>query len=48
MRKELIAPCGMNCGVCANYLAMQNNQKRKDFISRIVPVADHAARTAHT
>jgi len=21
MNKELIAPCGMNCGLCANYLA---------------------------
>jgi hypothetical protein len=29
MFKELIAPCGMNCGVCANYLAMQNDLKKK-------------------
>ena len=31
MRKELIAPCGMNCGVCTNYLAMQNDLKKKGF-----------------
>lgn len=26
--KELIAPCGMNCGVCSRYLAYVNNLKR--------------------
>ncbi|MBN1369722.1 MAG: DUF3795 domain-containing protein [Dehalococcoidaceae bacterium] len=31
MDKELIAPCGMNCGLCANYLAMQNGLKKKGF-----------------
>ena len=31
MHEELIAPCGMNCGVCANYLAMQNDLKKKGF-----------------
>jgi len=31
MLKELIAPCGMNCSVCANYLAMQNDLKKKGF-----------------
>ena len=31
MRKELIAPCGMNCNVCANYLAMQHDLKKKGF-----------------
>lgn len=31
MHEELIAPCGMNCGVCANYLAMQNDLKKEGF-----------------
>ena len=31
MQKEFIAPCGMNCGVCANYLAMQNDLKKNGF-----------------
>jgi len=26
--EELIAPCGMNCAVCSNYLAYVNNLKR--------------------
>ena len=25
LNKELIAPCGMNCGICSNYLAYKNN-----------------------
>lgn len=25
MEEKLIAPCGMNCGVCINYLTMKNN-----------------------
>ncbi len=25
---ELIAPCGMNCAICSNYLAYVNNLKR--------------------
>jgi len=29
MRKELIAPCGMNCNVCSNYLALINDTKAK-------------------
>jgi hypothetical protein len=29
MNEELIAPCGMNCGVCASYLAMKNDVKKK-------------------
>ena len=29
MNKELIAPCGMNCGICASYLAMKNYLKKK-------------------
>lgn len=27
IEKELIAPCGMNCGVCARYLTLKNNIK---------------------
>ncbi|MFC1970562.1 DUF3795 domain-containing protein [Chloroflexota bacterium] len=29
--EELIAPCGMNCGVCISYLAMRNDLNRKGF-----------------
>jgi hypothetical protein len=29
MEHNLIAPCGMNCGVCAGYLALRNDIKRK-------------------
>ena len=25
MNEELIAPCGMNCGICSSYLAMKND-----------------------
>jgi hypothetical protein len=31
MNQDLIAPCGMNCGVCASYLAMANDLKKKGF-----------------
>ncbi len=31
MKEELIAPCGMNCGVCVSYLAMVNDLKGKGF-----------------
>jgi Protein of unknown function (DUF3795) len=31
MNQELIAPCGMNCGLCASYLAMKNDLKQKGF-----------------
>lgn len=27
MDEQLIAPCGMNCGVCSGYLAMKNDVK---------------------
>lgn len=27
--QELIAPCGMNCGLCSGYLALKNDVKRK-------------------
>jgi hypothetical protein len=29
MNEELIAPCGMNCSLCASYLAMKNDLRRK-------------------
>ncbi|MCW4041974.1 MAG: DUF3795 domain-containing protein [Candidatus Bathyarchaeota archaeon] len=29
MKAELIAPCGMNCNLCSNYLALQNDAKAK-------------------
>lgn len=29
MKAELIAPCGMNCNVCSNYLALVNDTKAK-------------------
>ena len=29
MKVELIAPCGMNCNVCSNYLALKNDTKAK-------------------
>ena len=31
MEEMLIAPCGMNCGVCVHYLAMKNDLKNKGF-----------------
>jgi hypothetical protein len=31
MEDQLIAPCGMNCGVCVSYLAMKNDLKNKGF-----------------
>ena len=31
LSKELIAPCGMNCGICSSYLAYKNNIKGKGF-----------------
>jgi len=31
MEEELIAPCGMNCGVCSAYLAMKYDLKKKGF-----------------
>ncbi|HER23748.1 MAG TPA: DUF3795 domain-containing protein [Candidatus Atribacteria bacterium] len=31
MDEKLIAPCGMNCGVCISYLAMKNDLNRQGF-----------------
>jgi len=28
-KDDLIAPCGMNCRICASYLALKNNVKAK-------------------
>ena len=29
MNDELIAPCGMNCAICSNYLALKNDVRAK-------------------
>ena len=29
VNSDLIAPCGMNCAICANYLALKNDVKNK-------------------
>jgi hypothetical protein len=29
MKEELIAPCGMNCGICSSYLALSHKVKDK-------------------
>lgn len=26
---ELVSPCGMNCSICANYLALKNQLRNK-------------------
>ena len=31
MMDNLIAPCGMNCGVCFSYLGMKNDFKKQGF-----------------
>jgi len=31
MEQQLIAPCGMNCALCANYLAMKHELGKKGF-----------------
>jgi hypothetical protein len=37
MEERLIAPCGMNCGVCVSYLAMTNDLKKKGFGKKYCP-----------
>ena len=37
MEEQLIAPCGMNCGLCANYLAMKHNLKKQGFAKKYCP-----------
>lgn len=31
MNEELIAPCGMNCGICSRYLALTHEIKNKEI-----------------
>jgi hypothetical protein len=35
--EKLIAPCGMNCGVCVSYQAMKNDLKQKGFAKKYCP-----------
>jgi hypothetical protein len=37
MKQELIAPCGMNCGLCVSYLAMKNDINKQGFRKRYCP-----------
>jgi hypothetical protein len=37
MKEELIAPCGMNCGVCLGYLAMRHDTNKKGFRRQYCP-----------
>ena len=31
LEEKLVAPCGMNCGLCVNYLAMKNDLDKHGF-----------------
>ncbi len=37
IQEWLIAPCGMNCGVCTSYLAMKHDLKKKGFGKKYCP-----------
>ncbi len=37
MDEKLIAPCGMNCGLCVSYLAMKTDLNRKGFSRKYCP-----------
>jgi hypothetical protein len=37
MEETLIAPCGMNCGVCISYLAMKHNLNKQGFSKTYCP-----------
>lgn len=37
MEENLIAPCGMNCGLCVSYLAMKNDLNRQGFHKKYCP-----------
>ncbi|NDL67826.1 DUF3795 domain-containing protein [Clostridiales bacterium F-3ap] len=37
MEEKLIAPCGMNCGVCVNHLAMVNDIRKQGFRRKYCP-----------
>ena len=34
MEEKLIAPCGMNCGICVSFLAMKNELNKQGFNKR--------------
>jgi hypothetical protein len=36
-KEDLIAPCGMNCGLCVSYLAMKNDLNRQGFHKKYCP-----------
>ena len=37
LEEKLIAPCGMNCGLCVSYLAMKNDINKQGFSRRYCP-----------
>jgi hypothetical protein len=37
MEERLIAPCGMNCGICVSYLANKNDINKKGFHKTYCP-----------
>ena len=37
MEEKLIAPCGMNCGLCVSYLAMKNDLNKQGFAKKYCP-----------
>jgi hypothetical protein len=37
MEEDLIAPCGMNCGLCVHYLAMKNDLNKQGFNKKYCP-----------
>ena len=43
VKKELLAPCGLYCGVCSIYIAHQNNNLK--FKKRLMPVYKAFAKT---
>ena len=45
MKEKLIAPCGINCGVCVSYLAMKNDLNKHGFKRFIAWVVCLVAKT---
>ncbi len=37
MEEKLIAPCGMNCGICISFLAMKNELNKQGFKKKYCP-----------
>ncbi len=37
MEEQLIAPCGMNCGLCVSYLAMKTDLNKRGFAKKYCP-----------